>query len=532
MQNREILFDTEALKRVQAGMDEVADAVKITLGPRGRNVILDANPGYQPPRIVNDGVTIAREVQPNGSFEQTGAKIIKLAAEHTNDSAGDGTTTATILTQAIVKHGLQQIANGADPVQLRRDIEATAEVLLKALKEQAVPTDDLRSLTSVATISCGNPELGKTVAEVVHKLGVDGVITLQDGEVEDTTYELSEGLELRGGIQLPIFITHPARQLAQLDKVPVFVTDHDLTNGIETMKLMEAAGSAGHKAAVVIANSISGEAMATAVVNRAQGKFNLVPIRVQAWGETGQDLLRDVAAVTGARFFAKEEGARLPSNIQEHYDINDFGHAARIIATKERTTIIGGAGDREARIEEVEAQLPNIKVAFKKEQVKERIARLKSGVGVITVGGPSEQVREERKLRVEDAINAAKAALDLGIVPGGGSALYRAAAAAQSGPGTESPGEAAVLRAAMAPIRQMGINSGIEVSRYDLAKIAGDPRLTIDFTTGEIADGIKKGIIDPVKVVTSALKNSSYFAAQFLSSGAAIVGEQPPAPPQ
>lgn len=525
MEAKQVLYDEEALKRIQLGIDMVANTVKITLGPLGRNVILDANPQYEDPTIINDGVRIARQIFPEGKFEQTGAKLIKKVAEKTNDVAGDGTTTATILMQAICKSALQQLGNGTNPVILRRGIEEATAIILADLSQQAVPTDDLKSLISVATISCGDPKLGKIVAEVVHKLGVDGVIALEDSEGEETISELSEGLELRGGWQLPIFITHPARQLAQLDGVPIFVTDHDLTNGLEAMKIMEIASKHGHKAAVVIANSISGEAMATAVVNRAQGKFNLLPIRVQAWGETGQDLLRDVAAVTGAKFFAKEEGFRLPTNTNENYNFDHFGFADRVIASKERTTIVGGGGDREARIEEVEAQIPNIKVAFKKEQVKERVARLKSGVGTISVGAVGDTEREERRLRVEDAINATKAALAAGIVSGGGSALYRAAChiKKQRKGSYIDAGWAAVVNACEAPIRQMAINSGLELSRSDLDVIVESDKTTFDFNTGEVVDGIEKGIIDPVKVVMTALKSASSEVALFITSGAAVV---------
>ena len=525
MDSKDILFGEDARSRVQAGMDLVADAVKVTLGPRGRNVIININPQFGPPTIVNDGVTVARAVMPTGEFEKTGATIIKGVAEKTNDVAGDGTTTATILMQAIVKAGMQQLGNGADAVALRRGIEEGTTRLLAEIDKQTVQTDDLTSLESVATISCGDPKIGKIVAEVVHKLGVDGVITLEDGEQEDTTYELTEGLELRGGIQLPIFITHPARQVTELENVPIFVTNHDLTNGIEMVKIMEIASGHGHKEAVVIANSVNGEAMVSAVINRAQGKFTLVPIRVQAWGETGEDLLRDVAAVTGAKFFSKDEGARLPTSEQESYNWDDFGHADKLIATKERTTIIGGGGDREARIEEVEAQIPNIKVAFRKEQVKERVARLKSGVGLIQVGAVTDTELEERKLRVEDAINATKAALDAGIVPGGGSALYRAAVAVRGELEAQQidPGYAAVLNACEAPIRQMAANSGFELSSHELKRIAGDMALIIDFTTGETIDGIAAGIIDPAKVVIAALKNAAGTAGIFLTSEVAIV---------
>lgn len=526
MQSNDILFGDEARKRVQAGMDLVANAVKVTLGPRGRNVILDVNPQFGPPTIVNDGVTVARAVMPKGQFEQTGATIIKGVAEKTNDVAGDGTTTATILMQAIVQAGMQQLGNGADAVQLRRAIEQTTTMLLKHLAKQTVQASDLKSLKSIARISSSDETIGNIIAKVVHKLGANGVITLEDSETEETTFELTEGLELRGGFQMPIFITNAARQIAQLDNVPIFVTDHDITNGLETIKIMELISAQGHKEAVLIANSISGEAMANCVIIRAQGKFNLLPIRVQAWGETGQDLLRDVAAVTGATFFAKEEGYRLPATSEDSYNFNHFGHADRLIATREKTTIMGGGGDREARITEVEATIPNESRAFRKEQIIERVARLKSGVGVISVGAITDAEREERKLRVEDAINATKAALEAGIVAGGGAALWRAAAAVRHMGQNNDPGHEAVLRACEAPMRQMAENSAFELSTHELGKMLRNKKLTIDFTTGEMVDGIAEGIIDPVKVVVTALKNAAATAGQFLTSEVAVAAQE------
>lgn len=523
MLKRSIKTGDDARQSVKAGMDAVANIVKVTLGPRGRNVILDTDP-YRDPMIINDGVTIAREIEPTGEFEKIGAKIIKQVANKTNDVAGDGTTTASLLAQQIATAGMQQIANDADPVMVRRGIELAAAQIIEAVKAQKIDSDSLQMLEAVATISSGDKTLGEIIAGAVNKVGAEGVITVEDSEDDQTTSHIAEGIELRGGWVLPVFINKIARQEVVLDDVPVMVTDHDITNAVEVIKIMEAYAADGQKQGILIANSISGEALATCVVNKAQGKFTLVPIRITTWGEQGQGVMRDMAAATGAKFFSKEEGDRLPGNMSEGYDPEIFGHADRVIITKDRTTILGGKGDVDARIKELQAQLPNMAKAFEKDQVKERIAKLKSGIGVIRVAGVSEAEREERKLRVEDAVNAAKAALAEGIVAGGGAALYRASKSLDL-PKIDDSTEAgfkAVIRACEAPLEQMAANSGLKLDRADLQRLVDDNNLTIDFNNGEVVDAFKAGIVDPLRVVISALKNASSTTALFLTSEAAV----------
>jgi len=372
------------------------------------------------------------------------------------------------------------------------------------------------------------------VAEAVHKVGSNGVVTIEDGEGEETTSRIAEGIELRGGIQLPVFITNPARQEADVNDVPIFVTDHDFTNGMEIVRLMEVISGMGHKSGVLIANSVTGEAMASCAINRAQGKFTLIPIKVQALGEQGQAVLRDMAEATGARFFARDEGNRLPNNPQDPsdtYNPDDFGHAERVIASRDRTTIIGGAGETEERIKELKTQRANSKQAYEQNAIDERIARLQSGVGVVRVGGVTEAEREERKLRVEDAINASKAALSNGIIAGGGAALYRAATKVQKDQNVDlstedGNGLMAVVKACFEPIKQMAENSGLELDKADLEKVLADKKLTIDFYTGEVVDAFKAGIIDPSLVTLSAIKNAASQAALFaITEGAVTAAE-------
>jgi len=411
-------------------------------------------------------------------------------------------------------------------VLLRRGIERAAAAVVEALKDEVVETKDLEALINVATISCGDPVVGKLVAEAVHQVGSNGVVTIEDGEGEETTSRIAEGIELRGGIQLPVFITNPARQEADVTDVPIFVTDHDFTNGMEIVRLMEVISQMGHKAGVLIANSVTGEAMASCAINKAQGKFTLIPIKVQALGEQGQAVLRDMAEATGAKFFARDEGNRLPNNPQDPndtYNPDDFGHAERVIASRDRTSIMGGAGETEERIKELKAQRKNSKQAYEQNAIDERIARLQSGVGVVRVGAVTDAEREERKLRVEDAINASKAALASGVIAGGGAALYRAATKAQTAikedltlTQEEINGLLAVVRACFEPIKQMAENSGLELDKADLRRVLEDKKLTIDFYTGEVVDAFKAGIIDPSLVTVSAVKNAASEAALFV----------------
>jgi len=521
-----VLRGEQSRQEIKKGIDLVANTVKITLGPRGRNVLLDTDP-FSPLNITNDGVTIAREIIGETREEKSGAKLVKEVAGKTNDIAGDGTTTATLLFQSIVTYAMNLLANNGDAVMIRRGIEHAAEQIIKSINNEKVETKDLKSLISVATISCGDPKIGKIIGEAIYKVGSDGLVTIEDSETEDTSYHITKGLELRGGIEQPVFVTNRAKQEAQLDKTPVFVTDHDITNGIEAVKIMEVCAEHGYKHAVVIANSVNGEALAACILNKLKGKFNLTPIRVVAWGNQGQEILRDVSSATEATFFSKDEGYKLPTTSEEKMDWENFGLAGRVVATRERTTILDGSGDRSKRIKELRAQLPNMKKAFEKEAVKERIARLAAGVGIVRVGGVTETEKEERRARVEDAINATKAALREGIIAGGGTPLYRAACSIINSCANDDPsfkaGFMAVARACKDPMEQMAINSGLRLDRGDLKRVQDNATLTIDFNTGIVVRFQEKGIIDPLLVVVTALKNAASTAALFITTEASVV---------
>lgn len=520
MPHNEILTDQQAREELKAGIDLVANLVKKTLGPRGRNVVLDTNP-FEPPTNTNDGVTIAREVHApkNRPHQETGVKIAKNVANKTNDVAGDGTTTSLVLLQSVVTHAHKQINNDADPVSIARGIIAAGEAVAEELKNEATATTDAKSLIDVASISSSNRVIGKLVAETVHQVGADGVVTIEDSEVEETTARIAEGIELRGGVLLPAFFNDAVNQRTVVDKVPIFVTDHDFTNALEVSRMMEIVAINGSKKAVLIANSVTGEAMAHTFIMHAQGKFTLLPIKIQALGEQGQAVMRDMAAATGAKFFARDEGNRLPFNPQDGddtFNIQDFGYAERVVATRDRTTIVDGGGETEKRVEELEAQLINSKKAFEKNMIKERIARLQRGVGVISVGGVTETERKERKLRVEDAINASKAALSSGIIAGGGAALYRASMKVKI-PDTlsddEKSGFLAVIRACREPINVMAENGSLTIDASKLVQLLKEKNSTIDFNTGEVVDAFKNGIIDPALVTISAVRNVASEAA-------------------
>lgn len=518
----------EALQADKVGIDLFADTIGRTLGPRGRHVIIDTNP-HDPNQllITNDGVTVAHELEGADEFAQVGAKLAREVASKTEDVAGDGTTTATVLFRAIVHEGMKALVTGVDPVALRRGIEKAAKAAVEAVEKGKTDVDDLESLQAVATISSRDPELGKIIAKLVKEVGPDGLITLDASEELETTSELTEGLELRGGFTTPFFITNPNRPESVLDKVPVFVTNHSLTNALEVVRLMEVAAAEGHKQAVVIANSIEGEALLTCIINWREQKFRLLPLRVVSHGSIGEDAVRDVAAVTGGTFYAKEEGNRLPTNMDDRpFESSHFGLAGRVIATKDKVTILDGEGDKDARIIEIEAKLPSLK-DYEKESAKERIAKMRSGVGRIAIGGLTETDRTERMKRVEDAVNSTKAALESGVVAGGGAALYRAADSyIETDKEDEGIGVLAVLKACTTPINLMAENAGMHLDKSELDLIRENNELTFDFDSGEIVTAMEAGIIDPCKTVTAALKHAANQAALFLTSESTVVIKQ------
>jgi chaperonin GroEL len=506
--HRKIKFGTDARSAMKAGIDAVADTVKVTLGAKGRNVILDTNP-YMPPLITNDGVTIARELILEDPYENMGAKLIREVASKTNDIAGDGTTTASILMQAIVNEGLTALANGQDVITVRNDIETRSREIIALVKEQSVKAKDLDTLIATATISCGNKDLGEMIATVVDKLGKDGMVTIEDSPEVETKSEFLEGLKLRGGFLYSMFVNQPERQQSVFNNVPVIVTNQSLTLAEEVLRIMETVSSMGKKECVVIANSIDADALITAAKNWQSGKFTLLPIRVMAYGDMGEGVLRDVAAITGATYIDTAEGRKITD-----LTTPELGTATKIVASKNETTVI--AGDEKVRLEraaELESELKNNNKDFEKNSLRERIAKLSTGMATIKVGGVTETERQERKLRVEDAINATKAALVDGVVRGGGATLYAL-----------SDDTSIVGRACKLPLMQMAANAGYILDRSELTAIQErSASKVIDFAKGEVTDAFETGIIDPALVVTTALENAASGAALFLTTEASVV---------
>lgn len=527
---REVKQSDELRQLILAGIKEVSDTVSQTLGPKGRNVVLDTNM-FADPIITNDGVTIVREFNSKDKWQNIGIKLVKEVAGRTNDQAGDGTTTATLLFYEICKQVQKALTNETDSLQLRQGIEEASKAIITLVEDQAKTTDKLDDLVNIASISCGNEELGKTIAELVHDLGQDALITLEDNSDDETVAEKTEGLRLKGGIMSPVFISNQSQQQAILDNVPVLVTNHEITTQEEMVRIMEIVAGAGKKEAIIIAERIDGQALMAAVINKLKGQINITPIRVQAYGQIAAGYLEDVAKVTGGTYFSTELGFKM-----DELTINNFGKADKVVATRESTTIIGGDGDKDARIEELQGQLKGADDMgdYSKESLTERIAKLKSALGVIKVGGVTEIERKERKLRVEDAVNATKAALSDGIVTGGATALYRAAAEIfKATPNNDrGNGQRAVINACGVLFETLCQNSGVKPDRADIKKIQEDTTAAIDLRSGDVVSAYKVGIIDPVKVVTSALKNAAAQAGAFATTEGGLIVLDDPKPEQ
>lgn len=516
---RETAQSDELRQKILTGIKEVSDIVSKTLGPAGRNVVLDVTQ-FDDPVITNDGVTIVREFNSKDKWKNIGVKLVREVAGRTNDQAGDGTTTATILFYEICKSVQKALANDADGLALRRGIESATKEIIKRVEKQARKTDKLEDLYNIATISSGSKELGKTISDLVSDLGEEALITLEDSIDTETTSEKTEGLRLKGGIMSQVFITNPAQQQAVLDDTAILVTNLELTTQEEMVRIMEIVAGAGKKDAVIIAERIDGQALMTAVINKLKGQINIVPIRVQAYGAIADGYLEDIAKVTGGTYFTAETGHKLAE-----LTIRNFGRADKVVSTREQTTIIGGDGDKEARIVELEAQIKSEDLGdYAKDSMVERIAKLKSAIGVIKVGGVTDVERKERKARVEDAVNATKAALSDGIVTGGASALFRAVASTQHVilDQDESTGDKAVRVACTALFDQLASNSSIKVDNQKVTDMLDDGK-AIDFTTGKVVDAYTVGIIDPAKVVISALKNAAAQAGSFATTEGGLI---------
>ena len=524
-----IKFNEEARKSLKRGVDTVADAVKITLGPRGRNVVLDK--GYGGPTITNDGVSIAKEIVLKDKFENMGAEIIKEVATKTNDVAGDGTTTSVILMQAIVSEGMKHTSMGVNSMQLRAGIEEATSEALKALKAISKPIKSRDEIRQVATISAESADIGKIIADTIDKVGKDGVVTVEESQSIGIDSEVVEGLEFDKGYVSAYMITNTERMEAEYADAPILITDKKISSIKEILPLLEKVAQSGKKELVIIAEDVDGEALTTLVVNKLRGGFNVLAVKAPGYGDRKKDLLADIAVTIGAKVVSEELGTKL-----ENAEIAMLGRASKVIATKDRTIIVGGKGkktDIDARVASIKKQKAASDAKFDVEKLDERIAKLSGGVAVIKVGAATETEMKYLKLKIEDAVNATKAAIEEGIVAGGGSALIRAAKKLMEKREAQTSNEAKlgyeiILKALEAPLKQIAINAG----KDDGSVIVNKVMESIEIGAGYDAmsdtiekDMIAKGIIDPVKVTRTALENASSAAAILLTTEVAIAEE-------
>jgi chaperonin GroEL len=520
---KDILSSEEARKKLKAGVDKLADTVKVTLGPKGRNVVIDKK--YGSPNITNDGVTIAKEIELEDAYENMGAQIVKEVASKTNDLAGDGTTTATVLTQAIVEEGVKNVAAGANPMAIRRGIEKASAAVSEQLDKIAKPVKSSNEIADVASISADDPEVGKLIAEVMDVIGEDGIVTVEEGQTLGLDKEVVEGMQFDKGYVSPYMVTDTTRMEAVVENAPILITDKKISSINELLPLLESLANEGKKELVIIAEEVEGEALTTLVLNKLRGTFSALAIKAPAFGDRRKEMLHDIAALTGGQVITEEVGLKL-----EDATVEMLGEARKVIADKDNTTIVEGKGDKKTlkeRVALIRNQIGENSSEYELEKLQERIAKLESGVAVIKVGAATEVELKEKKARIEDAINSTKAAVAEGIVPGGGAALIKALKALDSVKLDEEEmiGVSIVRKALEAPIRQIAANAGITDIAVILESInkANDNKTGWDFAKGEKADMLARGIIDPVKVTKSALMNSTSAASMLLTTEAAIV---------
>lgn len=531
---KEVIASEEARKRLKSGVDQLANTVKATLGPKGRNVVLSKK--YGSPVITNDGVTIAKEIELSDPFEDMGAQIVKEVASKTNDQAGDGTTTATVLAQAIIEEGIKNVAAGANPMAIRRGIEKATAKVVEGLDEIAKPVKEGHEIADVASISADDKEVGKLIAEVMDAVGEDGIVTVEESQTLGLEKDVVEGMQLDKGYVSPYMVTDTTRMEAVYDNTPVLITDKKISSIQELLPLLEKLAAEGKKDLVIIAEDLDGEALTTLILNKLRGTFNALAVKAPAFGDRRKAMLEDIAVLTGGQVVTEELGLKL-----EDTGVEMLGEARKIIATKDDTTIVEGKGSAEAlkeRVAQIKAQMKTITSEYELEKMQERLAKLESGVAVIRVGAATEVELKEKKLRIEDAINSTKAAVAEGIVPGGGAALAKIASRLDGLKLDEEEqiGVRIVTQALEAPLRQIASNAGISDVALILKAVTdtNDAKIGWDFAKNEQADMLERGIIDPVKVTKSALVNATSAAAMLLTTEAAVADlpekEEPIAP--
>jgi len=531
MTAKQLVYDEKARASLKKGMDTLADAVKITLGPRGRNVVLDKK--FGPPTITNDGVTIAKEIELEDPFEDMGAQLLKEAATKTNDVAGDGTTTATVLAQAIISEGFKNVAAGANPMDLKQGIEKGVAAVVAALKDMSLPVQGRTEISQVAAISAADQEIGDLIAEVMDKVGKDGVITVEESKTLKFETEYVEGMQFDRGYISPHLVTNSERMEVELDNPRILITDKKISAITDILPILEKFLQSGNRNLVIIAEDVDGEALATLVVNKLRGTLNVLAAKAPGFGDRRKAMLEDIAILTSGILITEETGRKLDTA-----SLDDLGSARKVTANKDNTTIIEGAGTDEriqGRIQQIRAQIETTTSEFDKEKLQERLAKLAGGVAVIRVGGATEVELKEKKHRVEDALSATRAAVEEGIVPGGGVAFVNAIKALDDIK-TDHPdvltGINILRRALQEPLRRIAFNAGQEGSVVvDEVRRRASPRLGYDAARNEYVDMVERGIIDPLKVTRSGLENAASAASMILTTQT-LVTEVPEREPQ
>ncbi len=527
---KKIIYGEDARKALLSGVNQLADTVKITLGPKGRNVVLDKKFGA--PHITNDGVTIAKEVELEDAFENMGAQLVKEVATKTNDVAGDGTTTATLLAQALVREGMKNVTAGANPMVLRGGVQKATKIAVDAIEKNSHKVSGTKDISRVAAVSSASDEIGQLIADAMEKVTADGVITVEESKTAETYSEVVEGMMFDRGYITPYMATDTDKMVAELDDPYILITDKKISNIQEILPLLEQVVQSGKKL-LIIAEDVEGEALTTLILNKLRGTFTCVAVKAPGFGDRRKEMLVDIATLTGGQVISEEVGLELKDT-----QLSQLGRARQVKVDKENTIIVDGAGNSDeikARVGQIRAQIETTSSEFDKEKLQERLAKLAGGVAVIKVGAATEIEMKEKKLRIEDALAATKAAVEEGIVAGGGTALIDAIPAVKeyvdSAEGDEKTGAAIVLKALEEPVRQIAANAGIEGSVIvEQLKKDGKVGYGYNALTGEFQDMIEAGIVDPTKVTRSALQNASSVAATILTTESLVADIKEPAP--
>ncbi len=524
--SKKVIFDEEARKTLKRGVDKLAEAVKVTLGPKGRNVVIDK--GFGAPTITKDGVTVAKEIEVSDKRENIGVEMIKEAASRANDSAGDGTTTATILTQAMIDEGLKLVASGVNPMEIRKSIESKVSAVVKEIKSNSKTISTEEEITQVASISANDTEVGKKIAEAMNKVGKDGVVTVEEGQSFGVEVEVVEGMQFDKGYVSPYMVTNSEAMKAEYNDPYILITDKKISSVQEVLPVLEKVNEAGKKDLVIISEEIEGEALATFVVNKIRGTFNVLGVKAPGFGERRKAMLEDLAILTGGKVISEEVGLKL-----ENTQIDDLGQARKITATKDNTTVVEGKGEAkriQTRVDQIKKEIEESDSDYDKEELQKRLARLSGGVGVIKVGAATETEMKEKKDRIEDALNATRAAHEEGIVAGGGLALAQVSSIFKGESQDKSVGARIVDNAILEPVKQIANNAGKDGSLvlYNIiSKNKKEQSKNIGYNAmgDNYEDMVKAGIIDPTKVVRSALENAASTAIMFLTIEAVVADD-------